>query len=119
MDIDDHHAGRPALDEADPPGQADPGLLDALVFALAPRLFAIVAEPAGPADIHVAAWGLQFPNEVVVVRPDGQVTGSFTSLDRALWIFSYLNATLHVVWHAQPRIARPHQPRRRIIRLRR
>jgi hypothetical protein len=115
--IDDPLTNSPAIDDVDLPDQVDAGLLSALVHVMAPRLFAIVAEPPDPADIHIVAWGLRFDDYVAVIGTDGKMSGSFTSLKRALWLFSYLDATLRVVWHSPPGPTRPHHPRRRITRL--
>jgi len=120
MTINYPDTNSPTLGGVDLPDQVDEGLLSALVHVLAPRQFAIVAtEPPDPADIHVVAWGLRFDDYVVVIGTDGQMIGSFSTLDRALWLLSYLDAALHVVWHSPPGPTRPHHPRRRITRLRR
>ncbi|ORT46685.1 hypothetical protein [Frankia sp. KB5] len=119
MTVDYQETNGPAIDDVDLPGQVDAGLLSALVDVMPPRLFAIVAEPPDPTDIHVVAWGLRFDDQVAVVGIDGQISGSFSSLDRALWLFSYVDATLRVVWHSPSGPTRPHHPRRRITRLRR
>ncbi len=119
MTVGDHRIGSPVTDDADLPGQVDVGLLRALVFVLAPRLFAVVAETADPADIHILAWGLQFDDQVTVIGADGRMSGTFSSLDRALWLFSHLGTTVRIVWYARPRTTHPHQPRRRITRIKR
>ncbi|WP_239308926.1 hypothetical protein [Frankia sp. Cj3] len=119
MTVDYPLTSSPAIDDVDLPDQVAAGLLSALVHVTAPRLFAVVAEPPDPADVHVVVWGLRFDDYVAVIGTDGKVSGSFSSLDRALWLFSYLDAALHVVWHRQPTPTRPHHSRRRITRLRR
>jgi hypothetical protein len=115
--VDYPHTDSPAIADADLPNQADVGLLSALVHVMAPRLFAIVAEPSD-GDIHVVAWGLRFDDYVALIGTDGQIAGSFSSVGRALWLFSYLDATLRVIWHPQPASTRPRHPHRRIIRRR-
>ncbi len=120
MSVDNNHrTDSPVTNDVNLPEHVDADLLGALVFVLAPRLFAVVAETADPADINIAAWGLQFDDEVVVIGCDGRMFGTFSSLDRVLWLFSYLDATVRIVWYSQPQITRPHQARRRITRFRR
>jgi hypothetical protein len=83
----------------------------------APRLFALVKESDNPSDVRVVAWGLQFDDYVWVVGYNGQLAGSFSSADRALWLFSHEGARF--VWCPRSDTDRSHRPRRRIIRYRR
>jgi hypothetical protein len=76
--VDYPHTDSPAIVDADLPVQADVGLLSALAQVLAPRLFAIVAEPSY-GDIHVAAWGLRFDGYAALISTDGRMVGSFSS----------------------------------------
>ncbi|MFJ2113634.1 hypothetical protein ACIOEX_17400 [Streptomyces sp. NPDC087850] len=80
-------------------------LTDELVFATAPRLFAIVqsyepgdSDPDGP-DARVAAWGMAFEDGAEVVRVDSGGRMSVRSLE---WVVRMFGAgrdiSARVVW---------------------
>ena len=64
-------------------------LLTKYVTYAAPRLFALCQEPWGEdAKGWIFAWGAAFEGNVVLFSPDGKLTGTFSSADSALDLFS-------------------------------
>jgi hypothetical protein len=113
----DDHTGRPDHLNADPPSQGGLDALDEFVASLAPSMFELGAEPANPADSHTIAWGLEFPDQVVVLcTPEGDDLGTFPDHHHALRIFVDPDAALHVIWHAAFRRARPPRPNQPVSR---
>ncbi|CAJ64978.1 MULTISPECIES: hypothetical protein [Frankia] len=121
MTADDQSLGRPGLIAPTTParivvGQDLAGMLEAFVSRLAPRLFALVEITPERRKDPVVAWGLQFDDQVHVVSCDGQLRGSFSSPDRALWLFSYRGTEVRLVWCTPADRRHHHPPRRRTIR---
>lgn len=61
------------------PGPAEP--LAAFVARQAPRLFALVDDGTDHEDYQILAWGLAYRDHVNVVSPDGNLWGTFSSVD--------------------------------------
>ncbi len=79
-------------------------LVDELVAATAPRLFALVEECGERAEGWVAAWGMQFEDHVEVVAAAGGPRLSVSSAEIARAIFSRLGR-MRLVWCPPARLA--------------
>lgn len=107
--VDSDQAGTPAFEEDDPATVAPlceaaefAELVQELVAAEAPRLFAVVQEIGTRVDVRVAAWGLAFEDYTEVVGVDRrprQVRADLKSPELAARLFSRRpHITAHVEW---------------------
>lgn len=64
-------------------------LLEWMVAAEAPRLFAIVREYGERVDAHIAAWGMAFTDHAEVVSVERTQRMSLPSPDNALHLFQF------------------------------
>jgi hypothetical protein len=63
-------------------------LLTKYVNHVAPRLFALCRQYCEDAEDWVFAWGAAFDDNAVLFNPNGKLTGTFSSADTALHLFS-------------------------------
>jgi hypothetical protein len=85
------------------PGPAEP--LTAFVASQAPRLFALVDDGADHDDRPILAWGLAYHDHVSVVSPEGNLWGSFSSVDHAHATYALMAPSVQLVWCAPGRHA--------------
>ncbi|WP_322780399.1 hypothetical protein [Frankia sp. Cas4] len=81
-----------------------------------PRLFALVEERDDQSDFPILAWELQFGDHAWVVGYDGTMGGSFSSAERACWLFAHMGTAIRIGWYPRPGNHHPHRPRRRLVR---
>ncbi|WP_239344687.1 MULTISPECIES: hypothetical protein [unclassified Frankia] len=99
-----HHPATRDTGQTDPrppttaPEPAEP--VAAFVARQAPRLFALVDDSA---DYRILVWGLAHHDHVNLVSPDGNLCGTFASVDRAHATYALVATSIEIVWCAPGR----------------
>lgn len=94
MNVDHDNCDLASVDN----GEKFTQLLTKYVTYAAPRMFALCQDPFREGnESSIFAWGAAFDDSTVLFNPDGKLTGTFTSANSALQLFSRTQ-NLCLIW---------------------